>query len=339
LNVTYFHRKPGPGRFSIERIFDDVLRHLPAVCVARRAVSRFESRGVWRRAWNILEAPLRGGDVNHVTGDVHYLTYLLPKRRTLLTVHDCGSLVRLVGWRRALVRFAWFWLPARRAGLVTVVSERTKAELVAASGCDPRKIVVVANPVSDSFRPRPKPFAAARPVVLHVGLTPNKNLKRVAEALRGVPCRLRVVGRIPEDDAAALRSAGVEFTLAADLDDAALVREYEQCDLLVFASTYEGFGLPIVEAQAVGRPVVTSDLSPMPEVAGGAACLVDPLSVASIRAGILRVIQDGPYREELIRKGLENAERYRADKIAAAYAELYERLAAGAAREKTPCAA
>ena len=70
--------------------------------------------------------------------------------------------------------------------------------------------------------------------------------------------------------------------------------------MLTFVSTYEGFGLPILESQATGRPVVTSNVSSMPEVAGDAACLVNPYDADSIREGILRVINDDAYRKDLM---------------------------------------
>ncbi len=111
-----------------------------------------------------------------------------------------------------------------------------------------------------------------------------------------------------------------------DLSDQELVAAYENADVVVFASVAEGFGLPIIEAQAVGRPVVTSNLSPMKEVAGGAACLVDPHKVDDIRAGMQRVIADAEYRHRLIQSGYENAARYSAAGVAAQYARLYERV-------------
>lgn len=328
MNVTHFQRKPGNGHFSVERIFDEVRRHLPAHIRCRHAVSRFESRGLFRRIYNMLEAPLRAGDVNHITGDVHYLAVLLPRRRTLLTVLDCVSLNRLAGWRRKILWFAWYWLPIKRAKIISVISEFTKRELLTWVNCDPDRIRVIHVSVSDSFKPVPKPFSSARPVVLHIGSTPNKNLKRVVEALKGITCHLRIIGKLPNDDLRLLELSGLDYSVTADLKDNELVREYEKCDLLVFASTYEGFGMPIVEAQAVGRPVVTSDLGPMPEVSGGAACLVDPFSIESIGVGIVRVIEDAKYREMLVHRGFENVKRFRPENIAAKYAELYDLLSA-----------
>ena len=86
--------------------------------------------------------------------------------------------------------------------------------------------------------------------------------------------------------------------------------------------------MPIVEANVVGRPVVTSDISSMPEVAGNAACLVDPFDSASIRSGIRRVIKDVDYRSKLIANGRVNAERFDANNIAEQYLAIYKEMEA-----------
>jgi glycosyltransferase involved in cell wall biosynthesis len=101
---------------------------------------------------------------------------------------------------------------------------------------------------------------------------------------------------------------------------------YAQADMVLFASTYEGFGLPIIEAQATGRPVVTSRVTAMPEVAGEGACLVDPYDVSSIRNGVLRVLDDGSYRDSLVHLGFENVRRFEPSLIASQYARLYEEV-------------
>ena len=96
--------------------------------------------------------------------------------------------------------------------------------------------------------------------------------------------------------------------------------------MVVFTSTYEGFGLPILEAQATGRPVVTSDLCSMPEVAGKSACLVDPYDENSIRSCIMQIIEDTAYREWLVDEGLRNVEKYQPKEIARRYFTLYREI-------------
>lgn len=84
--------------------------------------------------------------------------------------------------------------------------------------------------------------------------------------------------------------------------------------------------MPIIEAQAIGRPVVTSNLSPMCDIAKNSALLVDPYDVSSIRAGIERVITDSSFRSTLVQRGLENASRFSAPQITEQYLALYHNL-------------
>ena len=163
-------------------------------------------------------------------------------------------------------------------------------------------------------------------MILHVGTDPNKNLHRVARALSGIQCQLVVVGRCDAASEGALRSAGVNWVGRTNVTDADMPSIYAQADMVLFASTYEGFGMPIIEAQATGRPVVTSRVTAMPEVAGEGACLVDPYDVASIRSGVSRVLDDASYRDYLVYRGFENVRRFEPRLIASQYARLYEEV-------------
>jgi glycosyltransferase involved in cell wall biosynthesis len=229
----------------------------------------------------------------------------------------------LRGLKRWLFYFLWFWVPVRKATFITAISESTKRELISLTGCDPRKVRVIPDCVSPDFAPSALRFNGECPNVLHVGTKPNKNLVRVAQALSGIGCHLTVIGKPSLAQEEALRAAQVDYSWRANLSRREMVRSYQECDLVVFASTYEGFGLPILEAQASGRPVITSDLPPMKDVAGKESCLVDPFDVSSIREGILRVIRDDGYRDELVRCGLSNVRRFSAEQVAMDYARIY----------------
>jgi glycosyltransferase involved in cell wall biosynthesis len=303
---------------------------MPEDCRVTAWTCRNFSSGLWLRLKDMWAARKVQGDVNHVTGDVHYLTFLLDSKRTVLTVHDLALLGRMRGARRCVVWFFWYWLPVRSSRIVITISAATRAALLASVRCDPDKVRVIHNSVSDEFQPASGQFNPQRPRILQIGTGWNKNVERVAEALEGVPCKLAIIGHLSVAQIEVLRRHRIDYENHVGLSREALAAQYAQADMLSFASIYEGFGLPIVEAQAVGRPVVTSDLQPMPEVAGGGACLVNPFDVASIRAGVLRVIDDAGYRERLVSAGYHNAERFRTAVVAEHYAAVYREIAANA---------
>jgi glycosyltransferase involved in cell wall biosynthesis len=135
------------------------------------------------------------------------------------------------------------------------------------------------------------------------------------------------VGRVPDTLRATLAAAAVEHEEHAHVTDAELADCYRRADVVYFASTHEGFGLPIVEAQAVGRPVITSRLCSMPEVAGDAALLVDPYDVQAIRAALLQLIESADLRAELVSKGFANVSRFDRAAFAEAHLDVYRGLA------------
>jgi glycosyltransferase involved in cell wall biosynthesis len=328
-SILHFHRKPFDGQHSIEALFENVrceMRRLERDVEA--AVAPFHSKGVFRRLANVVWASFRQREINHVTGDIQFLGLGLDPGRTVLTIHDCRALERLRGLRRLILKTLWFDIPIRRAAAVTVISQETKSELLKHVHIRPDKLHVVPNAAAPIFQPSPKRFNVSRPEILHIGTAQNKNLLRLIESLRGLSCHLCIIGNLEESQRQALIQAGISFESTCNLDEAEMYRAYCRADLVCFTSTYEGFGMPIIEAQWVERPVVTSNCSAMPEVAGDGACLVDPFDVASIRRGILRVIHDADYREHLLQCGRINRERFSLSTVAHQYLKLYDDLAA-----------
>ena len=348
MKILHHERKRLESHFSIERLFAEIRRHMPPDCDVTSCPALEPSAGILPRWLNVRHAARQKADVHHIVGDSHYLAFGLPPEKTVLTIHDCGALNRLKGLPRALLKYFWFTGPMRRAAVVTTISESSKNELRKWVGSLADKVVVVPDCVFEEFAYDPKPFNEQRPVVLQVGTKWNKNVERVVEAVAGTGCRLEVVGELQKagdgvsshglekintdsfragDTGAksgAPRNAGESIVRELGrLTDKELVGAYRRCDMLVFASLYEGFGLPILEAQAMGRPVITSNFGAMREAAGDGAFLVDPYSIEEIRAAILRVKNELALREELVRKGRENAERFRAEAVALKYAEIY----------------
>jgi len=323
VEVVQFQRRARPGNFSVERLFEDVRTALPADVSVALHMNKHVSKGVVGRLADAFRARRTRGPVNHVLGDVHYLTWFMPRDGTILTVLDCVSLERMSGLRQRLFWFLWYWWPLQRADQVTVISKYTRDSLLDWVNYPADRVHVIPPPLSDEFEASPIPERGARLRLLHVGTGPNKNLKRVAEAVRDLPVTLVIIGRLNPELEAELARNHIQYENHVNLERAQLVEQYRLCDALVFASTYEGFGLPIIEAQAVGRPVITSKACSMPEAAGGAAHLVDPLDVADIRRAVSRLIEDPAYCEELVRLGQINVARYRPERIAAEYAAVY----------------
>lgn len=325
IEVIYHTRRPTIGQASLERVFAGVGDALPSEFKPSfRAVPR---TGVSLRSIveNSRSAARHVGDVNHITGDIHYVAGALPSHSTVLTIPDCVLLDRMRGIRGALYRMLWYVAPMRRVRLITAISHATKDELRQRFPRISTPIEVVHCPLLPQYVPTPTP-ANEVPVVLHIGTNSNKNLPRVVEALRGLPCRLELIGRLSPEVMALLESSQVPHRARQALSDEEVLQAYRDADLVSFPSTYEGFGLPIIEANGIGRPVLTSRLAPMTEVAADAAHLVDPYDVDSIRQGFLRLLEDAAYREDLVRRGFENVERFRPREIAAAYGRLYHQV-------------
>lgn len=314
------------GHFSLERLFEAVRAHLPPGIEASPCLCPFPSRGLLPRAGNVLSAAARKADVHHVVGDVHYLIFGLPATRAVLTIHDTAALDRLRGVRRTLLRYLWFVGPMKKAARLTTISEASKGELRRHVGRLADRVQVIPNCVPPGFQFSPAAFREDGPVCLQVGAKWNKNLSRVAASLRGTSCRLDVVGALSAEQRAELSACGISWRELGALDDAALIEAYRACDFVCFASLYEGFGMPIIEAQAIGRPVITSNCGPMPEAAGEGALLVDPCSVDAIASAVRRLVADRSLREHLVANGLDNARRFRPEAVAGQYADLYRGL-------------
>jgi glycosyltransferase involved in cell wall biosynthesis len=237
----------------------------------------------------------------------------------------------------------------QRAVRVLTGSEFSRASILRAYGLPPERVVVVPNAADSAFRPIPRERAAAEvqrrfrfrpPFILSVGdLQMRKNQIGLIGAFEELmrehpfPHSLVLAGKdtwfAPEVRQAARRSgisSRIRFTGFVSDDD--LLYLYNACDVFVFPSFYEGFGIPVLEAMACGRAVCASNASAVPEVADAAAILFDPRSVAQIARSIRDVLLDSELRARMERLGLQRAGQFDWHSTARKTLDVYRQVAA-----------
>lgn len=301
-----------------------------------------------RLAWEQARLPAAlnrlGIDVVHST---HHTLPLRPLRaRRVVTVHDVTFF--RIPERYPPVRRAYMQtltrLSAKVADAIIVPSRSARDDVLRALPVSESKISVVYEAPGPQYVPVARETAAAiarryagdGPYVLSVGSRePGKNRPRLIAALRalrdeGLDYRLLVVGQgawRSDEDLAAVREQGMDgrVTFAGYVPAEHLPALYSGAVAFAFPSLHEGFGLPVLEAMSCGAPVLTSGVSATAEVSGGAALLVDPLSVASIRDGLRRLLNDAALRERLSAAGRARAATFTWARAADETHAVYER--------------
>ncbi len=322
--INFIFRKPAPQFNSIENVFNAIIPYIQNEFEVRKIYIPFRTSGPLSMQKNLHF--LRGRETRgivHITGHENYLVNAV-NGKSILTLHDIGSTGPGRSLRDRFIRKNWFKDPIQRADRVTVISHFSLSEITSGFSVQAGKISVIPNPVDDRILFSPGKFNSEKPTILFTKA--NKNLERTIEALSGVVCSLIILGELTSDQSRLLSHAGIDFVNKFNLPYDEVAQLYKISDLLLFPSLYEGFGLPILEAQATGRVVITSNRGVMPSTAGKGAFFVDPDDPASIREAIIRVKDDSNLRDSLITSGLENVKKYRASLIAEQYLHLYHNL-------------
>jgi glycosyltransferase involved in cell wall biosynthesis len=275
---------------------------------------------------------------------VHEPHYVLPpaiRCRSVVTIHDCIHLMfpqYLPNRMASLYARAAMWSATRQASRILTVSEASRHDILRFFDVPPDKVQVVYNAIDERFLTPPdaatmdqvrQRFQLDRPFVLYVGnIKPHKNVQRLIEAFGRARAETAAdLGLVIIGDEVSKYPSLRQMVRRHRLDKHVRFLGFQPAPMLasfyrlarafVFPSLYEGFGLPPLEAMACGTPVVTSNVSSMPEIAGGAALLVDPSSVDEIADGIRRAVTDEALRGDLIARGLARARQFSwADSVA-----------------------
>ena len=335
------------------RVFTSAPATVGVVPLRRIAKRVRPSRGAYghfnRIAWSQLVFPYRA---KHEKADVALVTTptegtVFPFVPQVVIIHDLLPLKFPAEYPRLRIFFEKV-LPRilRKSAGVIACSMSTKKDCVESYGLDPDRVYVVHEGFSSAYFPGGRELAVKRvrerhgmeEYFLYVGsILPHKNVAGLLDAFalasKKVSSSLVIAGRknrpfFPE---LAKRADGLgvrdrvrflDYVPAGELPDL-----YRAASAFVFPSLYEGFGLQILEAMASGTPVISSRLSSLPEVAGDAACLVDPRDSGELGGAMARVISDHAWRKELIGKGRERAKGFSWEKAAKETLAVLEKAA------------
>jgi glycosyltransferase involved in cell wall biosynthesis len=290
----------------------------------------------------------------------HYVLPPLTACKSVVTIHDCIHLMfpqylpnkLAYGYAKTFM-----WWAAHGSGRVLTVSEASKRDILRYFHIPEQKITVIHNGLDDRFRTPPpeaevhrvrERFQLQEQFVLYAGnVKPHKNVERLIEAfhhLRTIgftQLKLLIIGNDISRYATLRRAIHTHnlhkyVRVLGFVPDQTLAILYRLASVFVFPSLYEGFGLPPLEAMACGTPVVTSNVSSLPEVVGDAAVLVDPYDARSIAEGIRRVLVDESLRRDLQARGVAHAHSFSWEQAARRVREIYFEVAASKAIATAP---
>jgi len=300
----------------------------------------WELSGLRDPLWHLATARRTSRSTSAFLSTNSYLTAWATTVPTAVVVYDMVAFLadQHVQARAGRIERATIRPALRRAAALLCISEATRRDLVRLFPRAEATASVIPLAADAHFAEAVEPARLERPYVLAVGtLEPRKNLARLVKAFVALPDDVRAAHQLalvgPEGwdvqeilDAAAARPE--EVVLLGHVDEQRLHALYAGAACFAYPSLYEGFGLPVLEAMAAGAPVVTSNVSSLPEVAGDAALLADPLDVRSIRDALLSVLADPAGVHRLRAAGRERAGTFSWQRTAAATRDILRKLAA-----------
>lgn len=319
MKITYFYRNDKAG-YSIKKVSDLYVNQMEDKEVFKMP-SQYASIGsILKNMWFTFKHRNRKG-INHITGDIHYCIIPLLFCKTVLTIHDTCVYDRANGLKKIIFKYLWYKIPLLFATKVVCISESTKHSIMRFTKRTDIKIIY--NAVDPSIHFSHRQFDTNRPNILLIGTNWNKNITRTLIAISTIKCHITIIGELSEEHLEVLKKYKISYTNKIHLTDKEINTEYQNTDIVSFCSVYEGFGMPIIEANASGRIIITSNIAPMTEIGRDSAVYVNPYNIDEISKAFKSIISNESYRLMYIKLGLKNIERFNLNNIVQQYKDLY----------------
>ncbi|MDA9682737.1 glycosyltransferase [Candidatus Pelagibacter sp.] len=325
----FLRKKNSTSHHSIERFTFSIAKYLKIKNTEIKVIKcPLTSKGIFNRLYLTIWAFFNQGDINHIIGDVHFISLLLNKKRTINTFLDCRLLHEFKGLKFFFYYLFWFKFPILKSSILTFISDFTKKDLKKFSRFRNIENYVIPVPlfrennnnnnnkkISDTWK------------ILIIGTEKHKNLFNMIKSTKGLKIELHIVGKINIEITNYIRKHRIKIKNYIDVDDNFINKLYFRCDILLMVSYFEGFGMPIIEAQHSKLAVITSKLEPMNTVSGKeAAILVNPKKVVEIKKAINKIINNRNFYKKLIKNGKINSDKYKKIYINKEYKKIYQRL-------------
>ena len=322
-------RKPITGRnFSTENFYYNLFKNFKHKKIEIKfKICPLVSKGILNRIYLCIWAFFNQGNINHICGDINFISIFMSKKKTVNTFLDFYSMQRLKSLKKLIYKIFWIKIPFLKSESVITISNNTLRELnnyIDIKG--KKKIHVIGISVSNNFKKKLKKKISKTPKILVVGTSINKNILNIITSLKNIYCELILVGQLNDQIINELNLNNIKYRNLVSIKMKKLIYEYYNSDILLFPSNYEGFGVPILEAQTIGRPVITSNLEPMISIAGEGAFFVNPKKPKEISEAIKTIIKNEKLRLSKINKGFINVKRYKNSIILNEHLKVYKEV-------------
>ena len=324
IKVHIFLRKPFKfENHSIEKLFQSIIKEKNDEFEFVLLKCPFYSRGFLRRFFNCIWALFKQGDINHISGDINFISIFLDKNKTINTFADCYNLRNFTGLKKIIFKLFWFYIPIKKSKYITAISDFTKRELKVLLNTN-KEIKVIDCFVTENSYIKKK--IKNKNCALVIGTTKNKNIDKIFSAVKKTTFELLIVGKLNHKQKNFLLKNNIKYKNFINVSEKKIIELYNMSFVLINPSLYEGFGLTNLEAQKMGVPVITSNISPMKEIMRDSAILINPNDENEIYRNLNKIHSDKLLRNKIIIKGYKNILDYDINFAKKKYFDLYKKI-------------